>query len=364
VNRRLQFWIGCFALIAIVGLQSAVEAAPKKGAAKPKAAATSAKKTTAIKKTASAKKKVAAKPKPKRKAQPSLAKKATIARQQAVAAADPIDAVVPRYKVDAAGELVPDLHAAAAIIFNPETKEILWEENSQDSRSIASITKVMTATVFLENNPDTSQVVTIVRSDVYQASTTHLRANDKVTVDDLLHLLLIASDNAAARALARVSPQGSAGFITRMNEKAVELGLTSTHYADPSGLLSDNVSSAYDMAQLITRASNDERISSIMRLSDYTVRTPRRTIAFHTTNRLLREDQLEIRAAKTGFISKAGYCLATLLRLPDGGQEVAVVVLGARSNAGRFLETQNLLNWISSKTPTLFATEALGASYQ
>ena len=74
---------------------------------------------------------------------------------------------------------MPDLRAAAAIIYNPETNEVLWEENSQSQRSIASITKVMTATVFLENSPDLSQPVTIARSDVYQASTTYLRANDR-----------------------------------------------------------------------------------------------------------------------------------------------------------------------------------------
>ena len=268
------------------------------------------------------------------------------------------DTVVPRYKVDASGELVPDVHAAAAIIYNPETNQVLFEENALDQRSIASITKVMTATVFLEDNPDLTRQVTIARSDVYRASTTYLRVNDKVTIDDLLHLLLIPSDNAAARALARVSPHGSDGFILRMNEKAAELGLESTHYADPSGLLSDNVSSAYDLARLITHASNDERISSIMRTSDYTVRTPRRNITFRNTNRLLGGHEFDVMAAKTGFISKSGYCLATLLRLPQGGQQVALVILGARSNAGRFMETQNLFNWLASKASTVFATNA------
>jgi len=268
------------------------------------------------------------------------------------------ETVLPRFKVDASGELVPDLRAAAAIIYNPETNQVLWEENSQTPRSIASITKVMTATVFLENNPDLSQEATVQRSDVYQASTTHLRANDKVTADDLLHLLLIASDNAAARALARISPYGSDGFVRRMNEKAAELGLDSTHYADPSGLLSDNVSSAYDMARLITHASGDERISSIMRMSEDTITTARhRVIAFHSTNHLLGRDEFDVRAAKTGFISKAGYCLATLLRLPQSNQDVAVVVLGARSNAGRFMETRNLFTWLSSKAQTIFATK-------
>ena len=179
--------------------------------------------------------------------------------------------------------------------------------------------------------------------------------------DDLLHLLLIASDNAAARALARVSPYGSEGFIVKMNEKSAELSLQSTHYADPSGLLSENVSSAYDMARLITHASQDERISSIMRMTEYTVASGRRgPITFRSTNHLLRSgSDVEVRAGKTGFITKAGYCLATVLRLPQSGQDVAVVIFGARSNAGRFMESKNLLSWASAKASTLFAAKPL-----
>ena len=288
-----------------------------------------------------------------------MSRRAKLARAHAIETArEMASTVLPRYKIDESGELVPDVRAAAAIIYDPETNHVLWESNSQTQRSIASITKVMTATVFLENNPDLSQPITIERSDVFQASTTHLRANDRLTTDDVLHLMLIASDNAAARALARTSSFGSAGFVARMNEKAAELGLESTQYADPSGLLSENVSSAYDMAKLITHASGDERIASVMRLQEYTVRTAKnRVITFHSTDHLLGRDDIDVRAAKTGFISKAGYCLATLLRLPQGagGQQVAVVVLGARSNAGRFLETQNLFNWLSTKATTLFA---------
>src|SRR5205823_12360810 len=89
----------------------------------------------------------------------------------------------------------------------------------------------------------------------------------------------------------------------------------------------------------------------------YTVQTKRRSIAFRSTDHLLGRADLDVRAAKTGFISKSGYCLATLLRLPQGGQEVAVVVLGARSNAGRFLETENLFNWLTAKAATNFATQ-------
>jgi D-alanyl-D-alanine endopeptidase (penicillin-binding protein 7) len=272
------------------------------------------------------------------------------------------EAQEPRFKLDESGSEVPDLRAEAAIIYNPETGKVLWEQNSQDQRSIASITKVMTAAVFLEDDPDLTRQIVVERADVFRASTTYLRAGYKVTTGDLLHLLLIASDNAAARALARVSPHGSNGFITRMNTKAAELALTSTHYADPSGLLSDNVSSAYDMARLIAHVSGDHRIASIMQKQEYTVAAGRRQISIRSTNQLVRAGDVDVLGGKTGFIRKAGYCLATLLRLPHGGPQVAVVVLGAKSNAGRFWETRHLFNWLAGKAQDLIAPPVEAAS--
>jgi serine-type D-Ala-D-Ala endopeptidase (penicillin-binding protein 7) len=293
------------------------------------------------------------------------ARKARLARARAAARAREAarvrqlqEAMTPRFKTDAVtGSLVPDVRAAAAIIFNPETGEVLWEENAQDKRSIASITKVMTAVVFLEDNPDLAQQITIERSDVYAASTTYLRANERVSVNDLLHLTLIASDNAAARALSRISHGGTASFVERMNEKAIELGLESTSFTDPSGLNAANVSSAYDLSRLISYASGNEVMSPIMRTQNYTASVGRRKVNIHNTNRLVGGTGIEVMAGKTGFISKAGYCLATLLKLPTGNP-VAVVVLGARSNPGRFYETRHLINWMSQKAADLFRKES------
>ena len=202
-----------------------------------------------------------AKKKPAYSASSSAARKARLTRARAAARAREQarlrqlqEVMTPRYKTDESGALVPDVRAAAAIIFNPETGQVLWEENAQDKRSIASITKVMTAMVFLEDNPDLTQEITIERGDIYAASTTYLRANERITLNNVLHLTLIASDNAAARALARVSHGGTAAFVERMNEKALELGLESTTFADPSGLNPENVSSAYDLSRLISFA--------------------------------------------------------------------------------------------------------------
>lgn len=255
----------------------------------------------------------------------------------------------PRYKTDAFGAQVPDVRAEAAIVYNPVTQEILWAENADEQRSIASITKVMTAVVFLEHEYDLSRQVVVDPIDMRGASTTYLRAGERLSADNVLHLTLIASDNAAARTLARISPLGPTDFIARMNAKATELGLTHTHYTDPSGLDAANTSSAYDMARLIAFAAADERLAPIMRTAAFTVSTSRRTITVHNTNRLV-GSEVEVRGGKTGFIRKAGYCLATLLRLPQSQDQIAVVVLGARSNAARFWETRHIFNWLASKT--------------
>jgi serine-type D-Ala-D-Ala endopeptidase (penicillin-binding protein 7) len=280
------------------------------------------------------------------------ARRARLARARSVAYL-----AQPRFKTDEHGALVPDIRAEAAIIYNPETGQVLWEEKAFDQRSIASITKVMTAICLVEDNPDLSEEFMVDRADTRGASVTYLRAYERVSLNNLLHLALIASDNAAARMLARVSPRGSSGFVARMNEKAAELGLRDTRYVDSSGLLADNVSSAYDMARLISYAADDPFISGIMRTETYTFRTSRRLVAIHSTNQLLRTANVDVRGGKTGFTSRSGYCLASIFRLPELNQSIAVVVLGARSNAGRFWETRHLLNWINSQAKLVMGSD-------
>ena len=338
----------CLLTAAVVWLPAPTNAAPQRS-------------TRASAKTATAPKLTPKQKKVTNSVTTARARRAKLARARAASRARQLrEAQEPHFKLDETGALVPDIRAEAAIIYNAENGQVVWEQNSLDQRSIASITKVMTAAVFLEDSPDLSQPVVIKSEDVRRASTTYLRAGYKVTPDDLLHLLLIGSDNAAARALARISPYGTTGFIERMNEKAAELGLVSTHYADSSGLLAANVSSALDLARLITYVSGDERIASIMQTQQYRVSAGRQEINVRSTNQLVTGGDVEVKAGKTGFITKAGYCLVTLLRLPQGSS-VAVVVLGAKSNAGRFWETRHLFNWLSSKAEDVFGTSVEAA---
>ena len=365
---RVAVLLACAVALAPMTAESATRQAQAKRPAVPAAATKAAagtpktsksstpRRTSAARKSASAQKPpatTAARP-ATYSASSASARRARLARARAAARArEARDVQTPRFVTDATGQQVPDIRAEAAVIYNPETREVLWSSNAETERSIASITKVMTALVVLDSGMDPQTQVTVAASDVARASTTYLRRGYKVTVDDLMNLLLVGSDNAAARALARVSPYGAQGFVDQMNAKARQLGLAATHYADPSGLLAANVSNALDMAQLISYASADERIGGVMRKTSYTTRSGNRTITARSTNQLVKTGDIDVLGGKTGFISRSGYCLASLLRLPQTGQQVAVVVLGAKSNAGRFWETRHLFNWLSSKTSTL-----------
>jgi len=348
----------CFTKIAVslAFMASAVMVSPQVSAAQTVAAAPATKSAQTTSKTP-ARGTTARKQAAKKKAYSAAnarARRAQLARARADARARELrELQTPRFTVDEFGREVPDVRAEAAVIYDPESGEVLWENHSKDQRSIASITKVMTALVFLDSGAALDQMVTVQRSDVSRASTTYLRNGFKLTAEDLLNLLLVGSDNAAARALARISPMGYDGFIESMNLRARHLGLDSTTYADPSGLLAENVSSAYDQARLIAFAAADERLGAIMRKTSYTTHVGKRMITANSTNQIVRTGDIDVVGGKTGFITRSGYCLATLLRLPQSGKQVAFVVLGAKSNQSRFWETRHLFNWMATRTKAL-----------
>jgi D-alanyl-D-alanine endopeptidase (penicillin-binding protein 7) len=291
-----------------------------------------------------------------RRARLARARAATAARARQ-AAAHQREVERAELKRGALANIAPQIRAAAAIVFNPATGVVMWEEHSREQRSIASLTKLMTAVVFLADEPDLTQVVEVTKPDVTNASFSHLRAGDQVELGELLHLMLIASDNGAARVLARTSDGSTPAFVQRMNDMAQQLGLTSTHYDDPTGLDPNDVSTAYDISHLISFAASDVRIGPIIRTETYNVQTASRVIPIHSTNKLLGTD-VDVRGGKTGFINKAGYCLATLLQIPQGSQ-IAVVVLGAGSSSTRFWDARYLFNWAGAQSPTAAAPIAV-----
>jgi D-alanyl-D-alanine endopeptidase (penicillin-binding protein 7) len=247
-------------------------------------------------------------------------------------------------------------YARSAIVVDPATGQVLYEKNAESAAPIASITKLMTVLVFLEGKPDLDRLAEVTRDDLNGAGHTRLRLREQVALGDLLHMSLMCSDNAATRILVREASLKPEDFLARMNQKALELGLTHTRYVEFTGLDQRNVSTASDVARLLHVAANQPTIHEITTTRSYEFSSTRpygsrnisRQHMVANTNRLL-YGRYEILGGKTGFISESGYCLATWLRAQ--GRDLIAVVLGAPTNATRFADVMRLVQRTLSAPP-------------
>jgi len=241
------------------------------------------------------------------------------------------------------------VYARNAVIIDPATDEVLFEKQSLQTVPIASLTKLMSAMVFLEQKPDLRRMAAVTREEMRGGGHTGLWNKERVALYDLLHMSLMNSDNVATRVLARESGLSPEQFAARMNEKAREMGLANTRFAEPTGLDERNVSTAVDVARLVRAAADHYLIREITTTPDYVLigeypgrkRTIARTHQIVNTNRLLRSNRYEFSCSKTGFISESGYCVATWVR--DRGRDLIAVVLGAPTNATRFADVVRLV---------------------
>ena len=242
--------------------------------------------------------------------------------------------------------------ARNAIVLDPATDAVLYEKNSGTSAPCASLTKMMTALVFLEQKPDFDRVVEVSDRELAGGGHTQLRRGERVRLGDLLHMSLMCSDNVATRVLVRESGVPLEDFLARMNRKAVELGLARTRFVECTGLDERNVSTAADIARLLRAASENDIIHDIttQRGYDFHALSASNRVRFHhigSTNRLL-YGRYEIRGGKTGFISESGYCLATWIRTDQ--RDMIAVVLGAPTNATRFADVVRLVQHTTSRS--------------
>jgi D-alanyl-D-alanine endopeptidase (penicillin-binding protein 7) len=198
----------------------------------------------------------------------------------------------------------------------------------------------MTAMVFLDQKPDLSREVEVTHAELDGGGHTQLRNREQVALIDLMHMSLMCSDNVATRVLARESGIDAAQFLQQMNQKASDLDLTDTRFVEFTGLDERNVSTATDVARMLRAAADQEMIRSITTTRAYDFRTERRAHHIVNTDRLL-YSRYQILGGKTGFISEAGYCLATWVR--SEGRDLIAVVLGAPTNATRFADVVRLV---------------------
>jgi len=245
------------------------------------------------------------------------------------------------------------VYARNAILLDPLTGEVLFEKNASRSVPIASLSKLMTALVFLEQKPDLDKQVTVNTQELSGAGHTQLRRGEVVPLGELLHMSLMCSDNCATRVIALESGLTPDDFIARMNTKSIELGLTGTRFVEFTGLNEHNVSTAADIARLLHAAANEPLLAEITTTRSYDFHTARRWHTIGNTNRLL-YGRYEVLGGKTGFTRPAGYCFATWVRAQ--GRDLIAVVLGAPTNATRFADAVRLIQKVPPATTTTATT--------
>lgn len=221
------------------------------------------------------------------------------------------------------------------LIFDHARQQIVAENNAEKIRPMASITKLMTAMVTLDQNPNlNSQVKDLAPKDPFR----------EYTIKDVLGYMLVSSSNFAAETLSRLHGSRDT-FIQKMNIKAGEIGMYSSRFADPSGISSDNLANAYDLAKLLAASGRYETIREIANLQQFPVTVEKRTkpsilTVYHTNRDILREFK-DIVISKTGTTSQAGHCLALLVE--QHGHQYAVILLGLANRELRDYSARTLL---------------------
>jgi len=240
------------------------------------------------------------------------------------------------------------LRSASALVLDADTGEVVYNKNSDAVVPIASITKLMTAMIILDRGLDLEQRVILSREDVdtLKGTRSRLRTGAALTRDELLLLALMASENRAAAALGRTYPGGMQAFVLAMNVKAEELGMTDSHFVEPTGLSPANVSSARDLAKLVGAAHGYPLIREYSTRDKATVRAFGRPLNFRNTNGLVRSSQWEIGLSKTGYISEAGRGLVMRVRLAS--KDLIVVLLDSWGKKSRIGDANRIRKWLES----------------
>ena len=241
-----------------------------------------------------------------------------------------------------------DLRSSVAYVVDQDTNEVLLSKNDQAVLPIASITKLMTGLVVSEAKLPLDEQITITQDDVdtEKGSSSRLRVGATLTRGELMHLALMASENRAAHALGRTYPGGLQSFVGLMNAKAIQLGMHDTRYVEPTGLSSQNQSSAKDLATLVKHAYQDSMLRELSTSPSYQVEVGRHTLQYRTTNRLVQNPNWDIGLQKTGYISEAGQCLVMQAKI--AGRKLIMVFLDSAGKLGRIGDAERVRRWVET----------------
>jgi serine-type D-Ala-D-Ala endopeptidase (penicillin-binding protein 7) len=251
-----------------------------------------------------------------------------------------------------------ELKSGAVLVLDQDTNEVLFAKNTQAVLPIASITKLMTALVVTDAKQPMDQVLTIDNEDIdtEKNSRSRLRVGTALTREEMLRLALMASENRAANALGRNYPGGLPAIVAAMNRKAQALGMSHTHYVEPTGLSSLNQSNAADLALLVREANNHEVIRSMSTTPEMAVAVGSRALQFRNTNSLVRKADWEIGVQKTGYITEAGRCL--VMQAQMAGRKLIFVLLDSAGKYSRVGDAERIRKWLTDTAPAALTSPA------
>lgn len=245
-----------------------------------------------------------------------------------------------------------ELKSSVALVVDQDTDEVLFSKNPQAVLPIASITKLMTALVVTEAGLSLDDSLTVSQEDVdaTTGSRSRLKVGTRLTRGEMLHLALMSSENRAAHVLGRTYPGGIAAFIPAMNHKAAALGMSDTRYVEPTGLSSENQSSAKDLTRLVKAAFHHPIIRDLSTSQEASMPVGARQLQFRNTNGLVRNPEWEIGLQKTGYISAAGRCV--VMQAQMAGRKLIMVLLDSAGKYSRIGDAERIRKWLAA-TPLL-----------
>jgi D-alanyl-D-alanine carboxypeptidase len=242
-----------------------------------------------------------------------------------------------------------NLSAQSAIAYDCEGNQLLYDQEGDKPSAIASITKLFTALVFIENNPGWDSVYQMKTSDRREGGRINLFTGEKVLIKDLFYTSLVASDNTATIALVNSIGITEEEFVKLMNLKAQQLNLKQTKFNDPVGLSNQNISTAREVAIFTREALSNKEIrqASVTKKYQFKTKEGRNKVVYNTDDLLdsLPKNSIRILGGKTGFIDAAGYCFVGQFTNSQG-KEIVTVVLGSKSDKERFSQTVKLADWV------------------
>ncbi len=242
---------------------------------------------------------------------------------------------------------VLDIQSSAALVVNMQSGSVIYNKNVSAVAPIASITKLMTAMVVLDAKLPLDESIVLTEDDLDHVKNTgsRLQIGTMLTRDEMLRLALMSSENRTASALARAYPGGAAAFVREMNLKAITLDMMHSSFVDSTGLSSGNVSTAQDLAKLVSAAHQYPLIRQYSTGNGYAVQTVSgRTLEFRNTNALIPSPEWNIELSKTGYIREAGRCL--VMQTVIAGAPVVIVLLDSWGRLSRSGDANRIRKWI------------------